>query len=348
MGLLRFILALSVVFVHLGPTFGFIPMIGTIAVYSFYIISGFYMSLILNEKYVGKGSIKIFYTNRFLRIYPVYWVVLILTIFIFLILNTTPNNPLAYFFGTYPFYHGVELAVVSLRDFFTNVFLVTYSAYFLPIQNNSFSQILVIPLSWTLGLELLFYLVAPFIVRRRFIQILLFLIFSLILRIVSNHLFITQTSDTYLLNPAFFPSVLFLFILGSVSYRIYTKIKKINFPQNTAKILLLILTIYTLIYHYIPKDTHNIYLFLVFIFIPFIFLKFSNNTIDKFLGELSYPIYVSHLLTRGVLLIFFPNFNKDIFNLVMLFLIIAVAMVLHLFIEVPIDKFRQRQVQAKI
>ena len=53
---------------------------GVVAVQAFYIISGFYMALILNTKYVGAGAYRVFIGNRFLRIYPVYWVVLILTV----------------------------------------------------------------------------------------------------------------------------------------------------------------------------------------------------------------------------------------------------------------------------
>ncbi len=81
MGLLRLLLAISVVLAHLQFIFGY-SLIGTRpAVQSFFIISGFYMSLILTEKYVGKkGSYFLFISNRFLRIFPIYWLTLILTI----------------------------------------------------------------------------------------------------------------------------------------------------------------------------------------------------------------------------------------------------------------------------
>lgn len=44
---------------------------GKIAVELFYIISGFYIALILDNKY--KDSIRLFYTNRLLKIFPTYW-----------------------------------------------------------------------------------------------------------------------------------------------------------------------------------------------------------------------------------------------------------------------------------
>ena len=49
---------------------------GQVAVECFYMISGFYMALILNEKYIGVGSYRKFILSRFYRIFPIYWIVL--------------------------------------------------------------------------------------------------------------------------------------------------------------------------------------------------------------------------------------------------------------------------------
>ena len=80
MGLIRFLLAMSVVAAHSAPILGSTLVGGKIAVQSFFLISGFYISLILNEKYpAGLQGNLLFYGNRFLRIYPIYWAVLLLT-----------------------------------------------------------------------------------------------------------------------------------------------------------------------------------------------------------------------------------------------------------------------------
>lgn len=72
MGSLRFLLAIAVVIDHSGPIFGVESVGGSTAVQAFYIISGFYMSLILSEKYVGaNGGYSLFFTNRLLRLFPV-------------------------------------------------------------------------------------------------------------------------------------------------------------------------------------------------------------------------------------------------------------------------------------
>ena len=81
MGTLRFILALSVAYGHAGDFLGFPLIPGDTAVQSFYAVSGFYMALVLNEKYrPGSSTYSLFISNRFLRLFPVYVTVLCLTL----------------------------------------------------------------------------------------------------------------------------------------------------------------------------------------------------------------------------------------------------------------------------
>ena len=66
LGFFRVILAIAVVLTHSQSLLGYTLLGGELAVEAFYIISGFYMSMILNEKY---SSNYLFYTNRALRLY---------------------------------------------------------------------------------------------------------------------------------------------------------------------------------------------------------------------------------------------------------------------------------------
>lgn len=79
MGVLRLLLAVSVIAAHAGPLFGTSMLPGNFAVETFFMISGFYMSLILSEKYCGPGAIWKFYSNRYLRLYPTYFIIVIAT-----------------------------------------------------------------------------------------------------------------------------------------------------------------------------------------------------------------------------------------------------------------------------
>ena len=80
MGIFRLFLAIAVVLQHTKPIGGFQPLGATEAVETFFMISGFYMAMILTEKYRGPGSYRLFLGNRSLRIYPAYWVVAALTV----------------------------------------------------------------------------------------------------------------------------------------------------------------------------------------------------------------------------------------------------------------------------
>ena len=70
LGTYRVILALMVVFQHLGKSY----QLGAYAVFTFFVISGYLMTYILNENYGYslRGRMK-YLLNRILRIYPVYW-----------------------------------------------------------------------------------------------------------------------------------------------------------------------------------------------------------------------------------------------------------------------------------
>ena len=78
MGALRFLLAMSVLAAHLAfyPAGLPHPLNPDVAVQGFYIVSGFLITLVLHEKY--SGSLWLFYSNRALRIYPIYWATMIL------------------------------------------------------------------------------------------------------------------------------------------------------------------------------------------------------------------------------------------------------------------------------
>ena len=74
MGLLRTILALLVVGSHLHAFGG-----GFFAVKAFFIISGFYLALVIDTRYYAL-PVSSFYVSRFLRLLPLYWVVGLLTL----------------------------------------------------------------------------------------------------------------------------------------------------------------------------------------------------------------------------------------------------------------------------
>jgi peptidoglycan/LPS O-acetylase OafA/YrhL len=124
-GLIRLLLAISVVSVHSTPIFGLRLVGGESAVESFYIISGFYMSLILNEKYVNqKHAFLLFISNRFLRLFPVYWAILGLTLLFWIcVRHHTIAAPAADSLGMFmTYFHSMSAGSIVFL-IFTNVCL---------------------------------------------------------------------------------------------------------------------------------------------------------------------------------------------------------------------------------
>ena len=224
MGLLRFLLAVSVVLAHSTDIFGFSLVNSQVAVQAFYIISGFYMTLILNEKYIGKSnSYKLFITNRFLRLYPIYWVVLLLTTLGSLTVYIITKGEDAVVFENYVnYFSDLDLLTLSFLVF-TNIavffqdlvmfFHFNLETFSVALPSNNTNNIplysfLIIPQAWTVGLELLFYLVAPFIVRRKLKVIFVLIVLSLLIRFV----LVSKGFDYDPWSYRFFPNELVFFL----------------------------------------------------------------------------------------------------------------------------------------
>lgn len=238
MGLIRILLALSVVIVHTGSIYGYNLVGGELAVQAFYIISGFYMSLILNEKYINtNNSYSLFISNRFLRLFPLYWIILILTILFSLFVGVYSKGENFADLSSFVHYSD-QLSPLSLIFLiFTNIFLIFQDiVMFLGLDlksgnlfftsdfmstNPMVFKFMLINQAWTVGLEIMFYLIAPLLVRKKTKFIMSLIIISLLLR-----LFIYSNGYNY--SPwtyRFFPTELLFFMLGALSYKIYCKLK---------------------------------------------------------------------------------------------------------------------------
>jgi len=312
MGMIRVLLALFVVVAHTETFFDFSFTGGQVAVELFFIISGFYMTMILNEKYIGEGSYLPFIKNRFLKIYPMYWAVLLFTVIAFIVLLLAFHNDEGFRFYVDNFY---TLDIKTILFIFSSNLLIFGQdiMMFLGIDQvgsliftNDFSQTspylyqsLFIPQAWTLGIELTFYLIAPFIVRRSISFIFLLIFLSLIIRffIYTN---LNLTNDPWVHR--FFLSELGLFLFGTLAYHVYKKYNIENkfFLSGIYMVILLNLILYEFIY----KDVellNNWYLYILFsISLAYIFQLFKNSRIDSIIGEFSYPIYLSHVAVMGM------------------------------------------------
>ena len=362
MGILRLLLALSVVAAHCGAIWGFTLVGGQIAVQSFYIISGFYMTLILNEKYIGiNNSYQLFISNRFIRLYPIYWTVLITTIlvcFIIAISSNFKNIPFAFYFSQTNYFSFGFLTLTNLIIFGQDVVMflginpangnLFFTKNFLS-TNPQLYTFLLIPQAWTLGVELMFYLVAPFIVKRGIKTVITIIIVSLVLRFILYDYFILKDDPwTY----RFFPTEILFFLCGYLSYHLYQKIKKVTFPKHLNISVLLFCIGITILYKYLPTGKvsflpfslkEGVYFGTIILSIPILFNYSKKNPLDNKIGELSYPVYISHMLIFMILSLKTFNFLNS--GWIAALFTILFSYVLNVLIASPIEKLRQRRLK---
>jgi peptidoglycan/LPS O-acetylase OafA/YrhL len=298
MGMIRMLLALSVVLAHSNET---IMVGGQIAVQLFYIISGFLMSLILNEKNIYNDPVK-FYINRALRIYPIYFSVALLSLLAQFVANPSffelyekiPSGAQLFLIFSNIFIFGQDWIMFSGIENGNLVFLTDFSKSEALLYTG-----LLVPQAWTLGVELCFYLIAPFVLRSVKTTILL-LVLSLLLRIILLNVGLGMRDPwTY----RFFPSELALFLAGALAHRLLlprwqNAVKKLAFV-NIDVIFTFFLIAFIISYSFLPvvnfyKATFLYACFLFFL--PLAFLYQKIRPIDKLFGDLSYPLYIGHLL----------------------------------------------------
>jgi peptidoglycan/LPS O-acetylase OafA/YrhL len=357
MGLLRFILAISVVISHSTPVFGISIVGGQMAVQLFYIISGFYMSLVLNEKYLpGKGSYKLFISNRFLRLFPIYWIVLLFTFLYYIILftqhKTTPDNAFEYFVnyihemntGTLLFLILTNLVIFG-QDLLLFMGFSTAGGglYFtdnFKLSNPPVHAFTFLPQAWTIGIELMFYLIAPWLVRLKIKYVLVLIAITLTIKIIIANTSLNHDPWTY----RFFPAELLFFLMGKLSYELYLKIKPIQFNKFVLALPLVFILTVTTFYFWLPFSCPPLFFTAFFIALPFIFKLSSKWKTDTFIGELSYPIYISHIfvliLIESLNIPFIQNKGTTLVVLTIVF-----SILLNYFVSDKIERIRQRRVK---
>ncbi len=235
---------------------------GSSGVALFFILSGFTLSYTLHNKIKDRNSYKKFYIRRFFRIAPLYYSMLIFFIILVLIINPSYIN----IFG---------------------VFL--YSTFTFNLVPNY--QEGLVPASWTIGIEMIFYLLFPFI----------FLHFDTLKKSILQLSLISLLTFILLSFKSYFPpnyiSILFitnmpLFLCGIVCYFICLK----PFTVPAWKIYITVVSIILLPYLF-PNPSF----FLMTPFYSFLIIglckspmKIITNRITGFYGTLSYSVYLLH------------------------------------------------------
>jgi peptidoglycan/LPS O-acetylase OafA/YrhL len=341
--------------------FGVELMSGIAAVQAFYIMSGFLITFILNEDRWYR-SVRSFYVSRYLRLWPTYAVIAVIS------LALQPDHPLR---TASTSLGAVPLALVGSANLtlFSGDWLMfveragstlRFTALFGTGPHPWMNEYLLVPQCWTLGVELTFYLLAPFVCRR-WTNLTLLLLFGVLVRVVLGFE-LPPDKDPWMYR--FSPAEMMLFAAGGVSYfvgremcsRLPTSVVTVVGLACVAGATLVTVGnghVHPRIEQYFGNTySHTLYLqdpFTLLGFVltcPFLFYGTKHMTFDRLVGELSYPIYVSHLLVLFVLTRYAPALM--ISNDLPYFLaVIAASAGLYAFVGAPIDRFRRGYVKMR-
>jgi len=310
------------------------------AVVFFYVVSGFLMSYVLDSKYprTSAGTYQ-FYKSRFLRIYPLWWAMAAVS---------TVMLSAAWL-------HGSLLGVFSAIFLFGSDWLVPFAHY--PETYFSFFPARM-EIGWTLGAEMTFYLLAPWLLRSDRCA-LVALAGSMTVRIVA--FFVVgphaPTFATYIIWSYFFlPSTLMFFMLGHLARRvpyIATAGPWPSFAILTVAIWFVSRNGWTPADDWFPINDY-VAVVLFAIALPGIFEATKNNRLSNWLGDLTYPLYLTHHMTMAVffgwtftlvpglpLIDFAKSFSSPYVTALVLFALVTiiclpVALIVHVLVGLPL------------
>jgi peptidoglycan/LPS O-acetylase OafA/YrhL len=326
---LRFFAALGVVFSHLGflrtidnpirPIAETFFYEGYSGVSFFFVLSGFIICHAYEKRLKEKSiSIKKYILLRLLRIYPLH---------VFII-------PFVF----YLFFRNIP-------DYITCIaFNITLLQSWIPIPMYYFSLNAV---SWSLSVELFFYLIFIFIYKVRNITLIKIALIWFIIIAVSLAVVIYQGNDKYVVNGelnighwVFYINPIFRlldFIVGILIYRCTNNKKEDNYLdiKEVISILLLIVAMYVFTTYKFPEVLRAQILYLpIMAFIIYSFSK-GKGVISKYLknkyfimlGKASFSLYITH---QPIINIAYTIYQKkeQFFSLVMFAILLTIFCIL--------------------
>lgn len=313
---LRFIAAFFVILHHTDENmiifghpegFAFPKVFGPLAVRFFFALSGFLITyLLLDEKERTQTiNVKSFYMRRILRIWPLYYLIVVLALFVL---------PHTGFFNIPPYLQtlqqGFTMKLVLLVLFIPNVLYAINPEYSIPHADQL----------WSIGVEEQFYLMWPWIVRRAKNYLLTFILVIFIFSALTDHLIggildllvylhLTVESSAFyqvglVVNNFFSGWANFqidaMAVGALAAYLVFFKkdaVLQVLFNRKfTRSLLVLFLLSVAVLHHY------HVYLYFSIIFAIFILNVTLNpanrfnveHPILKYLGRISYSIYMLH------------------------------------------------------
>ena len=334
----------------------FIKNLGKLGVGLFFVLSGFLITYLLlsEKKRRGDISTKDFYIRRVLRIWPLYFIIVILGFFVFPVIPIF-NEPLR---SQYYFDENFFKRLPFFLLFLPNLGFVFYRAPYLCSQ------------TWSVGVEEQFYAIWPWIIKSKNpVRTFFKLVGGFLLILGIFWLYIFKISDLSETTKQKFQDGLALFfsqfriltmVIGGIgAYLVFEKKDKILstlFRKDVQIVVYLVLFLMLGTGFHVPGINMEFY----GIFFCFFILNVSQNPntifyleqkIVHYFGKISYGIYIYHpavivLCVNSIHYFMGKNLSNLNFNLLLypsaFLLTIAVCELSFRFVETPLLKLKDR------
>jgi peptidoglycan/LPS O-acetylase OafA/YrhL len=325
---------------------------GHLGVILFFVLSGFLITFLLMNELKEKASINIgkFYMRRILRIWPLYYLMILISIFI-----------VPFLYSTFHFFIKSGYSWDEIK----------YYLFFLPNVSKAMGSYIngAVHL-WSIGVEEQFYLIWPLFVLlfRKRIFILLLLVFSsitilpFVLGYLNGRTEIFSCSETFyhqLVNFVNHFKINSMAIGGFIAYVVFEKKKWLNFFMSNAMEILIFSGTMLLWFSgtILSQFNDEIYSVLFGLIILNVATKTNpiiqlENRFLTFLGQISYGLYVYHwiiiLTLIEILKLNFTNYNenKNTMNLILysgsISLTVLISYLSYQYFEKPFLKIKRK------
>jgi peptidoglycan/LPS O-acetylase OafA/YrhL len=331
LGCYRTFLALLVVIQHLGGA----SVLGAYAVFGFYCISGYLMTRVVHEGYgyTAKG-IGRYLINRFLRIYPLYWMSALLSITIILLFGDSATKS----------FHPDIFIPQTAADALRNLFI-----FFPQLESPRLT-----PPAWALTVELCFYLlIGAGISKSKRITLLWFALS------VGYHLY--AAINNYAWDDIYFTvwAASLPFSTGAFIYHFRKELTKIlGWMPNKIVVGILLFALLPINWWIASQGNYvrdiGFYInyalcaFTIAYLVNVQLLNDGHLKVDKIIGDLSYPIYLFHYQIGFLVMVClgyigFSNSRGDmLLAIISMPIILLIAALITRWIEAPIMQLRAR------
>jgi peptidoglycan/LPS O-acetylase OafA/YrhL len=356
----RFIAALMVIVHHVQQTKKFFglpshyqdnPMgtnLGGLGVTLFFVLSGFLITylLLMEKSESGTVSLRDFYVRRILRIWPLYYFIVLLAFFV--IPHFFPGLLIGNFADKLPIHFGTKLAMYLFLV--PNLLIVLYPYY---------PPVLFASQAWSIGVEEQFYVFWPVLVKhsRRLPLILGAIIASFVVVAVLISVAANYAQWLYFLEKFLLVTRIDCMAVGGLAaWLLVTNsaaLARIYSPavQGAAYLLTFILAYFEISFRFLNHLPYSILYGILLLNLaanPKTLLHMNNRLFD-YLGRISFGLYMYHMLAvvvaiRAVLWLtsgYSPIINLLIYSLSLSLTVLISAMSYELF-EKPFLKLKVR------